>query len=171
MPVPVADGGAVDLRRFLPFEEEALSASGVRGPDGFVRRGTGVVDSLCIVKDWVPGRLPLPNRDEAEGRLASSSEFNSPGLVLLLRFLGRPEPSFSSSSGVRGLCDMVLSRTGESNELLRPDGDGGDHEVGLGARVGAALTLFSRHPITNICSAEMASVVSFSDWGTKLLVG
>lgn len=61
---------------------------------------------------------------------------------------------------------MVLSLD-ENNELFAPLGDGGVQEVGLCARLGAALTFLSRHPSVASCCAIMASVVSFSDRGTK----
>jgi hypothetical protein len=120
------------------------------------------VDVFRIDRGFV---FAWPAWDNEGFRLLSSSAITSPILALFLRFLGRPESSSSSSSGVSGLWDAVLSLTGEISELLRLFG--GDQEVGLVARVGAALIFLSRHPNVASCSAEIASVVSFADWGTK----
>jgi len=63
---------------------------------------------------------------------------------------------------------MVLSSPGpNADEFLFALG-GGWYETGLWARVGAALSVRSRHCSVSSCLAESASVVSFAELGTKL---
>jgi hypothetical protein len=160
--VEIAAFAAADFRDF--FGMVVVMGAGVLDSSGSLRLlGRAVVVGL-VAAAGTGGMAPRLVHERGWPVSSSAST-----LLLFRRFLAGPASPFAGSSGVSGGCGIDLRGRGEAADGLLLFGDGGSHETGLVVRVGAWLTFLFKQPRVAICAAEMASVVSFTEPGTKFL--